>query len=151
MEKDKRNTVYGAFKEIVGKFPDSPAIIEDNSTLTFSQLDTLIDTILAKFYNLQDKYVGIVMPHGHLQIAAMLAVLKSGAAYISAEPFLPKARIDFMMRNAGAKLVIDSKFCEEALNNGPVATNLENRATPDGVAYVLYTSGTTGRPKGVMI
>lgn len=141
-------TIYGAFKEIVGKYPDSPAVIQDDKTTTFSQLDDLTDRILAKFYNQDNKFVGIVMEHGVNQIAAMLAVLKSGAAYIPAEPKLPKARIDYMMKNAGVTLVIDDKYCE---NLTPANEELKNRSTPNGIAYVLYTSGTTGKPKGVMI
>ena len=141
-------TIYGRFREMVDRYPDRPVVIQDNTTLTFAQLDSLTNRILAKFYSQKNKYVGIVMEHGANQIAAMLAVLKSGAAYIPAEPSLPKARIDYMMKNAGVKLVIDDEFCK---NLPSTYQDFENRATPDGIAYVLYTSGTTGKPKGVMI
>lgn len=145
--KDKE-TIYSVFKHIVEKQPDAPAVIQDDITLSFSELDKLVDKILSKFYDREEKFIGIVMQHGYLQIAAMLAVLKSGAAYIPAEPLLPKARIDYMMKNAGVKLVIDDKFCEELPSQTP---KLTDRSTPDGIAYILYTSGTTGKPKGVMI
>lgn len=145
---DQTKTIYGRFKDIVDKYPDSPAIIQDDVTLSFSELDKLTDRILSKFISRGDKFVGIVMEHGARQIAAMLAVLKSGAAYIPAEPFLPKSRIDYMMRNAGVNMIIDDKYCE---NLPECPGELENKSTPDGIAYVLYTSGTTGRPKGVMI
>lgn len=145
---EKTRTIYGKFKEVADKYPQSPAIIQDDLTLSFSELDKLVDRILSKFETENNKFIGIVMNHGALQVAAMLAVLKSGAAYIPAEPFLPKQRIDYMMKNAGVKLIIDDKFCE----NLPSDTEkLENKSTPDGIAYVLYTSGTTGKPKGVMI
>lgn len=142
-------TIYGRFKGIVDKYPDFPAIIEDDFTLTFSQLDQLTDRILSKFMGQDNEFIGIVMEHGANQIAAMLAVLKSGAAYIPAEPFLPKGRIDYMMKNANVKLVIDDEFCRHL----PSATDgkLANMSTSEGIAYILYTSGTTGRPKGVMI
>lgn len=146
MKKDR--TIYGRFKEMVTKFPDSTVIIQDDRTMSFSELDKLVDRILGKFYGKDNKFIGIVMDHGAEQIAAMLAVLKSGAAYIPAEPFLPKARIDYMMKNAGANLIIDDQFCE---NLPPVKDIFENKSQPDGIAYVLYTSGTTGKPKGVMI
>lgn len=141
-------TIYGKFREMVDRYPDSPAVIQDKMTLSFSELDKLADKIVAKFYEQNPAFVGIVMPHGATQIAAMLAVLKSGAAYIPAEPFLPKARVDYMMKNAGVTLVIDEDFCKSLPK---VFGSFMNRSTPDGIAYVLYTSGTTGKPKGVMI
>lgn len=143
-----KRTIYNKFKNIVETNPDAPAIIQDDRTISFAQLDLLVNDILAKFYDRQDKYIGIVMHHGANQIAAMLAVLKSGAAYIPAEPKLPKARIEYMMKNAGVELVIDDAFCE---NLNPVGVDFKDRSKPDGIAYVLYTSGTTGKPKGVMI
>lgn len=143
-----KRTIYNKFKNIVETYPDAPAIIQDDRTISFAQLDLLVNDILAKFYDRQDKYIGIVMHHGANQIAAMLAVLKSGAAYIPAEPKLPKARIEYMMKNAGVDLVIDDVFCE---NLNPVDVDFMDRSKPDGIAYVLYTSGTTGKPKGVMI
>lgn len=141
-------TIYGRFKKVVEKYPDAQAVVEDGLTLSFSQLDNLADRILSKFNTSDNKFIGIVMQHGALQIAAMLAVLKSGAAYIPAEPFLPKERIDYMMRNAGVSLIIDDKFCHNLPSH---SKELPDRSTPEGLAYLLYTSGTTGKPKGVMI
>ena len=142
-----KKTIYSCFKENVLKHPDQPAIVDDDRTISYSQLDTMVDAILAKFYDQKPSYVGIVMRHGAEQIAAMLAVLKSGAAYVPAEPFLPKDRIDYMMKMAGVTLVITDEYCD---NISPVKETFIDRSTPEGVAYILYTSGTTGRPKGVI-
>lgn len=148
MRTNDKNTIYGVFKSKVEEQPDAPAIFEDGREVTFAELDALVDRILAKFYDEGHKFIGIVMHHGINQIAAMLAVLKSGGAYVPAEPKLPEARIQYMMKNAGASLVIDDDYCE---NLEPCDKVLENRSTPDGIAYILYTSGTTGKPKGVVI
>ncbi|MBD5244241.1 MAG: amino acid adenylation domain-containing protein, partial [Barnesiella sp.] len=129
------------------KYPDNAAIVEDGRTFSYSQLDRMVDSILSKFYDTKPSFVGIVMHHGAEQIAAMLAVLKSGAAYVPAEPFLPQNRIDYMMKTASVKLVITDEYCE---NLSPVDDSFEDRSIPDGVAYILYTSGTTGKPKGVI-
>ena len=76
----KSNTIFSRFKELVGKTPDAAAVIEEDRTVSYSQLDYMVDCILAKFDDIRPEYVGIVMSHGAEQIAAMLAVLKSAAA-----------------------------------------------------------------------
>lgn len=144
----EKKTVYGVFREKVIAFPDAPAVVEDGKCVSFSELDLLVDRVLAKFYKEHYSTVGIVMSHGALQIAAMLAVLKSGAAYVPAEPSLPAERRKYMMRNAGVKLVIDDEFCEQLPET---SYHFPDRSVPEGLAYILYTSGTTGKPKGVMI
>lgn len=145
---DKSATIYSRFLELAVNYPDSPAIIEDDRTLTYSQLNAMADSILDKFYDRKPGYVGIVMHHGAEQIATMLAVLKSGAAYIPAEPSLPQERIDYMMHTAGVELIITDNYCRHLK---PAQREMKDRSTPDGVAYVLYTSGTSGKPKGVVV
>lgn len=143
-----KDTIYSRFKKVVDAQPYSVAIREDGRVVTYSQLDMLVDAILAKFYDDKPAFVGIVMNHGAEQIAAMLAVLKSGAAYVPAEPNLPQERIDYMMANAGVSLVITDNYCRHLK---PAAQELPDRSTPESVAYVLYTSGTSGKPKGVVV
>lgn len=144
----KNKTIYSRFKEIADKNPGAHAIIEDDRIVSYSQLDRMIDCILAKFYDRAPDYVGIVMHHGAEQVAAMLAVLKSGAGYIPAEPSLPQERIDYMMQTAGVELIINDNFCRHLKATDRV---MPDRSRPDGVAYVLYTSGTSGKPKGVVV
>lgn len=133
---------------MVDEYPNAPAITGDFPLVTYAALDAMADSILAKFYDKEYPTVGIVMRHGPLQVAAMLAVLKSGAAYVPAEPSLPEVRRRYMMEQAGVELVIDDAYCHDL---APVHEAMEDRSRPDGLAYILYTSGTTGHPKGVQV
>lgn len=140
-------TIYARFASRVAGQPDAVAVAEDGRSATYRELDAMADAIMSKFYSNHYPAIGIVMSHCIEMIAAMLAVLKSGAAYVPAEPSLPRERIDYMMRTAGVGLVITDHYCRDL----PPATPLPDRSAPDGAAYVLYTSGTTGRPKGVVV
>ena len=139
--------IYHRFSQWVRRTPNDVAVAEDGRSVTYRELDRMVDSIMSKFYDRHYTAVGIVMSHGIEMIAAILAVLKSGAAYVPAEPSLPQQRVDYMMRTAGAEFVITDDFC----CNLPDAAPLPDRSEPDDTAYILYTSGTSGRPKGVMV
>lgn len=140
-------TIYSRFSRLAAVQPDADAVVEDGRSISYRDLDVMANAIMSKFYAKRYPAVGIVMSHGIEMIAAMLAVLKSGAAYVPAEPSLPRERIDYMMRTAGVDFVITDDYCRDL----PAAEPLLDRSVPDGVAYILYTSGTSGRPKGVVV
>ncbi len=142
------DTIYSRFKIQVKRHPNATAIIEDSRKLSFKELDDMVNAILSKFHDKRYEFIGIVMHHGAEMIAAMLAVLKSGAAYVPAEPSLPHDRVKYMMSTAGVTLIIDDRFCQ---NLPESATDYPDASRPDHPAYVLYTSGTTGKPKGVIV
>ena len=142
-----RRTVYDRFSRWVGWQPNALAVIEDGRSVTYRQLYIMANAIMSKFYAKQCRVVGVVMGHSIEMIAAILAVLKSGAAYVPAEPSLPEDRTDYMMRSAGVDFIVTDEYCR----NLPEAQPLADRSEPDGVAYILYTSGTSGRPKGVVV
>lgn len=158
------NTIYQEFKQQVEARPDRLAVMDEERVLTFAELDRMADAITCLFPQERPVFVGIVMDHSVEMIASILAVLKAGAAYVPAEPTFPIERIRYMMKEADVDFIITHERYAEYINNGfrklliergtvdgicnsPIA----DRSTPDGLAYVLYTSGTTGNPKGVQV
>lgn len=157
------DTVYSSFKDVAQRHPKALAIKENDRTLTFHELSEMVDTIADSFLE-GIRAVGIVMHHRAEMIASILAVLKMGALYVPAEPGFPKGRIRFMMAEANVDFVLTEKQYASKLDGFEqvyadcslcaAAPGVESRTylqDPDALAYILYTSGTTGQPKGVSV
>ena len=139
-------TIYQAFADCVKANPTRTAIIDSQGRMTYQELSDLADKIAAEFPAGNPRRVGIVMNHGRRMIATILAVLKKGAAYLPVEPDFPPERIKFCLDQSGADLLVTDRGYHtlEPTHVPPVHSD-------SPLAYILYTSGTTGRPKGVMI
>ena len=94
-----KNTIYSHFHHWAVKQPYAPAVIEEHRTLTYDDLEARSAQVAEALADLHQKRVGIVMEHGFDQIAAIIGVLRSGNAYVPAEPFLPQQRIDYYMNS----------------------------------------------------
>ena len=111
-----------------------------------------------------DSIVGIMIERSLEMIIGILGILKAGAAYLPIETEYPQERIDYMLKDSGAKILLTSReipnlSSPEAFNNSPKGTssfgiwNLEfGISSQEGgqLAYIIYTSGTTGKPKGTL-
>ncbi|MBV8971881.1 MAG: amino acid adenylation domain-containing protein, partial [Sphingomonadaceae bacterium] len=112
--------------------------------------------------------VVVCLPRGLDQFIAVLGVLGAGAAYVPVDWSFPAERIDFILRDSGARVILtlqerqadftpgsvvplDDRLGEIATADAWPFTRAATGATPDDLAYIIYTSGTTGRPKGVAI
>jgi amino acid adenylation domain-containing protein len=119
-----------------------------------------------------DTIVGIVMERSVEMVVGLLGILKAGGAYLPIDPDYPKDRIDFMLKDSSAGVLVitpglTEKFeesitgncqfsivnCQWSMNEAASPSTLTStrRVSPANLAYIIYTSGSTGRPKGVMI
>lgn len=154
--------VYNALKTAIEKNPDKTIVFDKSSALTAKEFDLLINTIAVMLPKSANR-IGVMMEHSVEMIAAIFAVLKSGAAYIPVEPSFPQERIAYMMEEAQAdciitntkyremvkafpKIIVDSGISIHENADLPAKDMEENR-----LAYILYTSGSTGKPKGVSV
>ncbi|MBW4717942.1 non-ribosomal peptide synthetase [Saccharothrix obliqua] len=155
-------TVPELFAEQVRLRPDADAVHDSTRWLSYAELDArsnrVAHALLARGAR-PDHPVGLALPRGADLVTAMLAVLKTGAAYLPLDPGNPAARDAVALTESGAELVVVAE--PRALPAGVTAlrlSELDGPATPLppvahplGLAYLNYTSGSTGRPKGVAV
>lgn len=131
------------------------AIFELGECVTYEQLQEKSNQVANYLISKGIKTNDVVAIKGQRSIetiAAMLGVLKSGAAYLPLDKDYPQQRLDLMIADSDAKLVLDHDII-----SGYIASNMETvlernvAVSASDLAYVLYTSGSTGQPKGVMV
>ena len=165
-------TVHELFEMQVSRTPERIAISFGEERITYQELNTKADylaVLLREKGVVADSLVGIMMERSIEMIIAMFAVLKAGGAYLPFDPGYPPERIDYMLADSKALvLIIDSGVETEELINRhnknliiieinkinfsyKKIDKLKNINKNTDLAYVIYTSGTTGRPKGAMI
>lgn len=143
--------------------PDATAVRCGGYKLTYSELDRastgLAVTLQANGIAPGDR-VAVCVERSADLVCALLAVLKTGAAYVPLDPDYPRDRLDYMIEDSGAAAVIVGRGGGFASSGGPVVrvddVGETTRFVPPSpsagdVAYVIYTSGSTGRPKGVVV
>ena len=163
---DTEKTVLDFFRENVKRFPDHPAVVFQDTTLTYAQLDRLTDNLAAYISTVVKPggVVSVIVNRNQYMAVVPLGALKACCAYEPLDPSYPAERLSFMVENAGASLLIADPGLEELVGGykGTLLLTKDIAALPEGKAKVpapkpddrfilLYTSGTTGVPKGVQL
>ncbi|MFC7613072.1 condensation domain-containing protein [Actinokineospora soli] len=154
-------TLHALVEEQVARTPGAPAVTFEGATLTYAELNARANRIAHRLIarGVGPETLVAVCANRSLELpAALLGVLKTGAAYLPLDPEYPAERLAFMIADAQAPVVLTTRDLKDTAPNALV---LEDdfadgpshdpgpRATPDNAAYVIYTSGSTGKPKGV--
>jgi amino acid adenylation domain-containing protein len=163
-------TLHGLFEETARSRPDAVAVLAEEGAqerLTYAELDRKADALAHRLQELGvglESPVAVCMNRSAELVTSLLAVLKSGGAYVPVDPGYPDFRKVFMVEDSGAQVVLTQAQLEETLpKTGPTLLAVdaiwdeldggepERWADPGSQAYVIYTSGSTGKPKGVMV
>ena len=156
-------TIHDAFDQQAEKTPDAIALDVEGVTLTYQELKEHADIFASELMHRgaeSGKVVGLCIERSVDLVVALLAILKSGAAYLPLDPDYPAERLSFMIENSGACLVVASTKTQSLLDVKPSQIVLPTadaeaasmpKVSSDELAYLIYTSGSTGTPKGVMV
>ncbi|KPI20314.1 amino acid adenylation domain protein, partial [Actinobacteria bacterium OK074] len=160
-------TVPALLARHLAERPDAPAVETDTETLSYAELVARAGVLaeeLRPYATGPQPVVAVMLERGADYVVAMLAAWLAGSAYCPIDPAYPAERIDYVLRDLGTRAVVTSPALDMDLTSLPVpavdvalarrtpvsAATLPTPAPAD-IAYVLYTSGTTGRPKGAAV
>ena len=151
-------TLPELFERQAAHTPDAVALADaDGRELTYAQVERaanrLAHRLIAQGVG-PERIVALALPRSAETVVAQLAVAKAGGAFLPVDPDYPEQRRDFMLRDAGAWLVLDDPAAvwdADGPDTAPTDTHRTAALTVGHPAYVIYTSGSTGTPKGVTV
>ncbi|MEU2729141.1 amino acid adenylation domain-containing protein [Streptomyces griseoviridis] len=160
-------TVHGLWQQQVTRSPDAPAVSDPWRSLSFREVDERagrLARVLAERGSAPGQVIGVCLERSVDLLVALLAVLRTGAAFLPLNPADPAERRRFVLRDASASIVLVDQGAEPAGTEGTVRVDITTTPAgegsggypsapgkPEDLAYVIYTSGTTGHPKGVQV
>ena len=170
-EKDIQISIPDRFEMIVQQYSQKVAIKTDTDEITYQNLD-LLSNVIANQINTNDKLedvygIGLLFGHDVNMISSILGVLKTGNYYVPLDNEYPFSRLQFIIDDASVKHILtNNQYYKKALElsissenisvinidkeTSKASTYIDRQISSDSLAYVLYTSGSTGNPKGVM-
>jgi non-ribosomal peptide synthase protein (TIGR01720 family) len=164
------------FEETVQKYPNNIAVVYEDIELSYRELNekaNQLSNYLRNNFNIKpDDIIALCLDKSELMIITILAVWKSGAAYVPMDPNFPDKRMEYILTDTKSKIIILNEIYLEKIDNLNISktikilvddsnfkkylnkfsmNDIKNETNMNSLAYVLFTSGTTGLPKGVMI
>lgn len=160
----KEETIVTLFELQAQKTPNKVAVVYEGTKLTYAELNQKANQVahhLITQYKIKaNDVVAIVTDRSERTLVALLGILKAGGAYLPIDPMYPKERIDYILEDSGAEVIVLDTESEYSIDDKRVLIyldqieeqnefNLVPVAGPKDPCYLIYTSGSTGKPKGV--
>ena len=170
IDRSESKSIVDLFENQVKLTPNNVAIVYENETLTYKQLSEKSNQ-LAHYLQMngveREDLIPICIERSLNMIIGILGILKSGGAYVPISPDYPSERINFILSDISANIIVTQSSLANNFNKGQIkqvcldnlseelelipANSLDILIDSDQLMYIIYTSGTTGQPKGVMI
>ena len=177
-EYDNTQTIPSLFRKAAAMYPDNDCVVYDGRHYSYKEVDELSDNIAWMIHERgigREQVVSVLIPRCEYMAIASLGIVKAGAAYQPLDPTYPEERLNFMMQDADARLLICDRSLRPKVNeyqgdilyideitttaSSPSATVPRSFASgrlplsplPSSLFILLYTSGSTGTPKGCQI
>ena len=177
-EYDNTQTIPSLFRKAAAMYPDNDCVVYDGRHYSYKEVDTISDNIAWMIHERgigREQVVSVLIPRCEYMAIASLGIVKAGAAYQPLDPTYPEERLNFMMQDADARLLICDRSLRPKVNeyqgdilyideitttaSSPSATVPRSFASgrlplsplPSSLFILLYTSGSTGTPKGCQI
>ncbi|WP_158557064.1 non-ribosomal peptide synthetase [Mucilaginibacter conchicola] len=165
----KEKALFDLFTESVSRYPNHTALTFHQVSYTYLELNETVNRLTRELLSQgagKGIVIGLALDRSAEMVISLLAILKSGSIYVPLDPEYPKDRIEFMLDDSSASILLTSKkyhghfasntkevLIEDALDASKnyATDEPEKTVTGDDLAYILYTSGSTGKPKGVQI
>jgi amino acid adenylation domain-containing protein len=169
MDFPRDECLHSLFEAQAARTPMQAALVHDDAPLTYSELDRLANRLARKLRSLgvgPEVRVGLCAERSIEMAVGVLAVLKAGGAYVPLDARYPRERLEYMLRDSQAQVLLAHRALLPALPEHSSVVFLDGLraetagdseapvpagATGGNLAYVIYTSGSTGRPKGVTL
>ncbi|MBR3617098.1 MAG: AMP-binding protein, partial [Acholeplasmatales bacterium] len=163
---DYNNTILDSFRNAVKKYPNNYAVVFKDNKYTYKEVDRLSNKLgneLISYGIKKEDVVSILIKKSEYIVIASLGVIKSGAAYQPLDPTYPEERLNFMVKDSSAKaLILDrdldgiidfkgKKIYIDEIEGLKNENDTNIKLNPNDLFIMLYTSGSTGLPKGVML
>ncbi|WP_369036294.1 amino acid adenylation domain-containing protein [Streptomyces adonidis] len=163
----EERTLAESFAAQAARTPDVVAVADTDHELTYRQLDAKASALAAELLRRgagPEEFVAVALPRGADLVVAMVAVLKTGSAYVPVDPYHPSERITFIIADTAPRVLVTTtaltaRLSADGIDRLHIDEELPPTDTvgatppvlPEHPAYVIYTSGSTGRPKGIVM